>query len=116
MLHNLKLKILLFSKLKANDVKQLIKNELKDISFISLTGDGWKSNSNMPYLGTTSHFVDSRNKYRSYVLALEHREESKTAENLYGQLNGILTKWNINDKVIKLLKKLFVLVLSFKFA
>lgn len=84
---------------KSKDRKEVLKTILGGIEHCSLTCDGWTSVGHNSYLGVTVHFAVEW-ELKSYILALKHVQKSHTAENLLTEIKELMTKWEINHKVV----------------
>lgn len=69
------------------------------LSKISFSFDLWTSPNNRSMLGVVSHFVDAGGKVRSVRLALQRQYGQHSGANIAQSLRGLLTKFNIMDKV-----------------
>ena len=73
-----------------------LRNELKGISWCSLTTDNWTDGmNNRNYLGVTLHYVQQF-KQLSCVIGLVQMEESHSSVNLAKTLESVLEFWGIN--------------------
>lgn len=86
-------------KLFLNEIKEIIKNELKDLQNVSCTTDCWTSRSQASYITITCHAINYQWKPRSFTLTTHEVEERHTALNIAHHLEKSFKEWGIKNKV-----------------
>jgi len=86
-------------KLLTSDIKQLIKNELNEVTSVSCTTDCWTSISQESYMTIICHTIDQHWKPKSYTLTTHEVSERHTAVNLAHHLKKSLIEWEIEKKI-----------------
>ena len=85
---------------KFNSKLVAIKEELKAVTSLSVTTDGWTSLSNESYMGVTVHFLKDWN-LKSYAIAVKQMADSHTAANNFEQLlRSIFRDRQIDNKAV----------------
>lgn len=78
-------------------VKELIE---KEVDSVCLTTDCWTSRCNESYIAVTAHFVNKEFILKSVLLECSEITERHTSENLSNEIKGIITKWQLDGKVV----------------
>lgn len=78
-----------------DEMRDSLKESLRQASFVSLTTDGWTSRANQSYITITCHFIDDDWQMQSYVLQTRILEESHTGANIAEVLCNALDEWEI---------------------
>ncbi|KAG2215882.1 hypothetical protein INT45_006789, partial [Circinella minor] len=68
-----------------------------DIPSFSYTVDAWTSESRVPFLGMTAHWIDESWKQNSIVLGLKLLEGSHTGANIAAAFIRVLEHWNLQE-------------------
>ena len=68
-------------------------------SRITLSFDGWKSDSDMDLLGVIAHFIDDDFKHQTLLLSLEATHGSHTGENLSQALLAAVRSYSIGSNI-----------------
>jgi hypothetical protein len=77
-----------------------IKNELRNVSHICLTLDGWTSCQQYSYLGITIHYFGQDYSFKNRCLTVKHLPGSGTSENTCKALLEVIHSWKICGKII----------------
>lgn len=64
-----------------------------------ITTDGWTSTNNTSFVAITAHFLNDEFKLISILLECSATEKRHTAENLATDLQKVVSKWGIQDKI-----------------
>lgn len=83
-----------------NDVHDKVKNILDCAVAMCVTTDGWTSMTTDSYIALTAHFIDDECIMRSVLLDCFNFNDRHTSENLLNEINRVLIKWGIQDKII----------------
>ncbi|XP_065651218.1 E3 SUMO-protein ligase ZBED1-like [Hydra vulgaris] len=86
--------------LKFESFKIKVMHLLNETEFRHLTTDGWTSQASLSYIGATIHFVDQNFCLKSIRISLKQSPNAHTSLYLKEQIELILNKWKINDKIL----------------
>lgn len=78
---------------------QGIKDQLSKASYVSITTDGWTSNTTESYITVTCHFI-AEWQLKSVVLQTRAASERHTAQNLAELMKATVDEWGLKGKVI----------------
>jgi hypothetical protein len=81
------------------EVRDAIKEKLKNVLYLSITCDCWTSVANNAYIGVTAHYINNEFKLISFTLAFKHMPNSHTGESLANMLSLIFNQYEIENKV-----------------
>lgn len=82
--------------------KIMVKNELENSKYVSLTLDLWSSEQQYSYVGVTCHFFDENFNYFNRLLTHEQVIGSHSSGNLTEVVRDILVDWGLTGKVFGL--------------
>ena len=83
-------------------LKNKLKDLLKNVSYVSVTLDIWSDRRMRGYLGITFHYIHSETaKLQSHCLGCFRMKGRHTAEAIFELFHGIMTEFNIHDKVVR---------------
>lgn len=76
-----------------------VKDQLKNVSAVCMTTDGWTSLNNESFVAVTVHFVDPKNETQlsSVLLGCENFRDKHTADNLAIFLRNTVDEWNLSN-------------------
>lgn len=80
-----------------SDTRTIIKNIIKDANFFTFTTDCWTSNSNVPFIGLTCHFINANFKLSSVCLGCIELSEDHTGENIADVIQILFLDYEIPD-------------------
>ncbi|XP_050547873.1 zinc finger BED domain-containing protein 4-like [Daktulosphaira vitifoliae] len=82
-------------------VIEKVKEQLKNVTAVCLTTDGWTSRNNQSFIAVTAHFLNPENdsELSAYLLGCTSFPESHTADNLALFLKNTVSEWGLNDRV-----------------
>lgn len=83
---------------KCAAVESKLKDELKNAAHISLTTDGWTARTKASYQAVTAHYLINW-ELKSALLGCFECQERHTGEYIKNEISGLLSKWNIKEKV-----------------
>jgi len=80
---------------KYDDMKNLLKSILLNVSYVSLTTDCWTSKAVDGYITVTCHFINSRFELKLAVLATQKllTPTNHTAKSMAETLQAVMTEW-----------------------
>lgn len=83
-----------------DEVKAILKSQLENVKYCSVTTDGWTSKSGTNYLTVTCHYI-YKFELKSAVLATQplNCEFNHGSSNIAETLKSILTDWNVFEKI-----------------
>lgn len=89
---------------KAENMKNQIKNILKDQDYISLTIDLWTSVSKEHFIGVTAHFITEKWEMNHLTLHVEEIQDysDTSTNNIINMLPRILDDYNISHKIVSI--------------
>jgi len=99
-------------KLLMSDIKNIIKNELNEVTSVSCTTDCWTSRSQELYITIICHTIDKQWIPKSFTLTTHEVDERHTAVNIERHLEKSLVEWDIEKKVIAIVTDNAVNVIS----
>ncbi|XP_008182425.1 zinc finger BED domain-containing protein 6-like [Acyrthosiphon pisum] len=78
-----------------------VKDQLKNVSAVCMTTDGWTSLNNESFVAVTVHFIDPENETQlsSVLLGCENFRDKHTADNLAIFLRNTVDEWNLTNKI-----------------
>lgn len=79
--------------------REMIKNMLSSVSYVSLTTDVWKSSNNEYFICLTCHYVTSSYQNDSFILSFRRFDSKHTGQKFRSFINGELKKMNLELKV-----------------
>lgn len=77
-----------------------VKNDLQDLTALSLTTDGWTSINNQHYIALTVHFINSETELCFRLISCINYNDRCTSNELAQFLMATAKKWNIDKKNI----------------
>uniref|UniRef100_A0A3Q3FQ82 Zinc finger BED domain-containing protein 1-like n=1 Tax=Kryptolebias marmoratus TaxID=37003 RepID=A0A3Q3FQ82_KRYMA len=86
---------------KYEEIKDKLKNILKETDSIALTADIWTSVATEAYLGVTCHFLGEDWKMKSHTLTTMPLEERHTAANIAEWLEEVIAKFDVPPEKVK---------------
>uniref|UniRef100_A0A087X520 BED-type domain-containing protein n=1 Tax=Poecilia formosa TaxID=48698 RepID=A0A087X520_POEFO len=86
---------------KYEEIKDKLKNILKETDSIALTADIWTSVATKAYLGVTCHFLGEDWKMKSHTLTTMPLEERHTAANIAEWLEEVIAKFDVPPEKVK---------------
>lgn len=80
-----------------------VKNQLKNVSAVYITTDGWTSLNNESFVAVTVHFVDPENETQlsSVLLGCKHFHDKHKADHLAIFLRNTVDEWNLTNKLTR---------------
>lgn len=84
------------------NLKEKVKNKLKDSAYISFTTDIWTSSvNNESFISLTAHFISLKNiEQEIHAISIKHFPQGHTGCNIADKLNDILQEWNIKKEKV----------------
>lgn len=82
------------------EIKEMISNELKEATHVSLTTDAWTANNNASYLALTASYITTDWAIRSPVLDTIFLEERHTGDYLASEVKSSILNWQIYEKIV----------------
>ncbi|CAF0875094.1 unnamed protein product [Brachionus calyciflorus] len=79
--------------------KTSISDNFASATAIAITLDLWTSIQCLPYLGVTSHYIDSVFNLKSAPIAVKHLPGQHKKEKIKDELLDLMEKWSLADKV-----------------
>jgi hypothetical protein len=80
--------------------KAVVRAKLKQaVSRITISFDGWKSDSDMDLLGVVAHYVDHNYSHRTVLLALTSTRGSHSGDNMSERLLHVLREYKISNSL-----------------
>lgn len=78
-----------------------VKDQLKNVSAVCITTDGWTSMNNQSFIAVTAHFIDPKNETQlsSVLLGCNGFDEKHTSDNLARFLRNTVEEWKLSDKL-----------------
>ncbi|XP_032446924.1 zinc finger BED domain-containing protein 1-like [Xiphophorus hellerii] len=86
---------------KYEEIKDKLKNILKETDSIALTADIWTSVATEAYLGVTCHFLGEDWKMKSHTLTTMPLEERHTAANIAEWLEEVIAKFDVPPEKVR---------------
>jgi hypothetical protein len=86
-----------------NKVLKVIDEKLDNIDYLTLTVDGWSDRRCRSFLGITCHFIDSKMISHAVLIDFLRIKSPHTGENIRLLTEEVLDKFNIKDKVYKII-------------
>jgi len=80
-------------------VLEKVKNDLRDVTAVSLTTDGWTSINNQHYIALTVHFLNSETKLCSRLIGCINYNDRCTSDELAKFLKDTAIAWDIDNKI-----------------
>ncbi|KAM0878925.1 hypothetical protein ACQ4PT_034568 [Festuca glaucescens] len=82
--------------------KEMLKLELKDVEYISLTTDLWTSNQTLSYMCVVAHYIDADWRMQTRVLAFMELDPPHSGHVIADALWECVTEWKIENKVMSI--------------
>ncbi|CAF2562524.1 unnamed protein product [Rotaria sp. Silwood2] len=83
-------------------VNKTIHETLDATDYLTLTVDGWSDRRCRSFLGITCHFINFKMQPESYLIDFVRLKSPHTGENIHQTTEGILDRFNIKEKVYKI--------------
>lgn len=77
-----------------------LKLSLQQATSVSITTDGWTSNTTESYITVTCHYIDNEWNLKSSVLQTRAYEDRHTGENLAALLKSVVEEWGLEGKIL----------------
>jgi hypothetical protein len=86
-----------------NKVLKTIQETLNTVNHLTLTVDGWSDRRCRSFLGVTCHFIDDKMMPQAYLIDFVRFKSPHTGENIQQLTEDVLDRFNIKDKVFKII-------------
>jgi hypothetical protein len=83
-------------------MNKLIQDTLNDIKSVTLTVDAWSDRRNRSYIGVTCHFINHKLEAQALLIDFVRFKSPHNSENIYHTTESILDRYNIKEKVYKI--------------
>jgi len=83
-------------------INKIIQQALDGVNDITLTVDGWSDRRCRSFLGVTCHFINCKIEPQTYLIDFVRFKSPHTGENIHQMAECILDRFNIKEKVYRI--------------